>query len=396
MFLEHAFENGLAALQRQIAQVVSVNVEQVEGEIGERVFRSLFEGCLQIGEAGATPIVEDHDLAVEDSGVDGKFSGGFRNVAHPMRPVETLAREKTRSFLSVFSVDVDLDAVAIELQLMQPVIAFGRLLDRRSQRRRDKGGHLLMGSVVQGAFPIGKDWPSRRLRLRRACSTRQPRAIGGRFLLGDMGIPDVIFGGGDLFEAATGDRAVGGLFGDGGIVGAAFVLVVLFDEQPVVLALFAEAVALHADERPVAFQLLAVEDEFKLPCAQAFVHVGDRFPGPLVPDHHGAAAVLAFWDRAFEAAVLDGVVLDLDGEALVGHHVAWAFSDRPAFKNAPPAKAKVVMQPRRGVLLNDEGEGGFSGFTFRFVARGAAGFGSHRKIAHGAITSQLLVDLFRR
>ena len=198
----------------------------------------------------------------------------------------------------------------------------------------------------------------------------------------------------DLLEAAAGDRAVRGFLGDGGIVRSALVLVVFLDEQPVILALCTKAIALHADECPVALELLAVEYEFELAVAQAFIHIRDRLPRALVPDHHGTAAVLAFRDGSLEAAVLDRVVLDLDGEALVGDDVARPLSDRPAFEHAAPAKAKVVVEARGGVLLNDEGKLGFSGFGFG--AGGAAGLRGHGEVAHGAIAGQLLVDLFSR
>src|SRR6202042_908024 len=107
---------------------------------------------------------------------------------------------------------------------------------------------------------------------------------------------DVVFGGGNLFHGAAGDDAVGGFVGDGRIVGGALILVVLLDEQPVIFAFLAEAVALHADERPVAVQLLSVEDEFELALAQALVHILNGLPGALIPNHDRAAAVLAFGD----------------------------------------------------------------------------------------------------
>ena len=91
------------------------------------------------------------------------------------------------------------------------------------------------------------------------------------------------------------------------------------------------------------------------PCVDVFV-AGLRVPGALVPDHDGAAAVLAFGDDAFEAAVLHGVVFDLDGEAAVAGVVAGAFGDGPGFEHAVPAEAEVVVQVRGGVLLDDEGE----------------------------------------
>ncbi len=199
---------------------------------------------------------------------------------------------------------------------------------------------------------------------------------------------------GDLLHSATGDRAVRRFVGDGWIVGGALELIVLLDEQPVVLAFLAEAVALHADERPVAVQLLPVEDEFELPLAQAFVDIGHRLPGSLIPHHHGAAAVLAFGDGSLEAAVFDGVVFDLNGEALVGDDVAGAFRDSPTLENAAPAEAKVVVEAGGGVLLDYEGKA-CARFRFGFRAGGTTGLGGHGEVAHGAIAGQLLIDEVR-
>ena len=173
------------------------------------------------------------------------------------------------------------------------------------------------------------------------------------------------------FDAAAGDGGVGFGLGDGGIGGWALEVVVLLDEQPVGLGFGAAGLAVHADERPFSLELGAVEDELQRAVAQALVDVGVgglRLPGALVPDHDGAAAVLALGDDALEAAVLHGVVFDLHGEALVGDDVAGALGDGPGFEHAVPAEAEVVVQMRGGVLLDDEGElrggFGFGGFCW--------------------------------
>ena len=75
-----------------------------------------------------------------------------------------------------------------------------------------------------------------------------------------------------------------------------------------------------------------MEDEFEGAVAEAGVDVGVgglRLPGAVVPEHDGAAAVLALGDDALEAAVFHGVVFDLDGQALVGGDVAGAFGYSP-------------------------------------------------------------------
>src|SRR6185437_14709867 len=114
-----------------------------------------------------------------------------------------------------------------------------------------------------------------------------------------LGVPDVVFAGGDLFDAAACDDGVGFGFGDGGVGGRALEVIVLFNEEPVWLGLRASGLAVHADERPLSLELRSVEDEFERAGAQAGVHVGIgglRFPCSLVPKHDGAASVLALGD----------------------------------------------------------------------------------------------------
>ena len=56
----------------QVAQVVSVEVKEVEGEVGEGMLGAFLKGGLQVGEAGGAVGGEDDDFAVEDGGVGGE------------------------------------------------------------------------------------------------------------------------------------------------------------------------------------------------------------------------------------------------------------------------------------------------------------------------------------
>src|SRR5580658_3977264 len=107
----------------------------------------------------------------------------------------------------------------------------------------------------------------------------------------------MIFGGGDLFDTAAGHGAVGLLLSDAGIFRAAGVFVFFLDEEPVRFAvLAAEAVAMHAHKHPVAVHFCAVEGEFEIALAQAFLDIDERLPRALIPNHDGATAVLSLWD----------------------------------------------------------------------------------------------------
>src|SRR5271168_3083357 len=107
----------------------------------------------------------------------------------------------------------------------------------------------------------------------------------------------------DLCDAASGHYAVGRFFSDRRIVALELEIVVFFDEQPVWLFLVG-VLAAHPDERPLAVPLRAMQEELERAVAQTCidVRVGSlRLPCDFVPEHDGAAAVLALGDDALEA-----------------------------------------------------------------------------------------------
>src|SRR5262245_19514682 len=134
--------------------------------------------------------------------------------------------------------------------------------------------------------------------------------------------------------------------------------VALLDQQPV-LAPLASGLAAHPHQRPVSVQLLAFEREFKR--SLAIGRLGVRIlwnPGAAIPQEHGPAAIFTLWDDAFERAVIERMVLDMDGEALLSGIEARPFGDCPALQDAVELEAEIVMQPPRSMLLNDKGEPG--------------------------------------
>src|SRR5262245_2238515 len=91
----------------------------------------------------------------------------------------------------------------------------------------------------------------------------------------------------------------------------------VLDEEPV-RALAALAVATHAHEHPFALHALAFHEELEAAGLEGTpgIGTGQRRPDAAVPELHRTAAVLALRDRAFEVAVVERVVLHLDGEPL--------------------------------------------------------------------------------
>lgn len=63
-------------------------------------------------------------------------------------------------------------------------------------------------------------------------------------------------------------------------------------------------------------------------------------PRAFIPQHDVAAAILTFRDGAFKAAVFEGMIFDVHGEALVGRIETWAFGDRPAVERAVELKTE--------------------------------------------------------
>jgi len=183
--------------------------------------------------------------------------------------------------------------------------------------------------------------------------------------------------------AARGDAA--GLALRDGIAAARLGrLVALLDEQPVVAAL---AVApLQAHQHPAAVQLGAVQDELEIALLVAGGGIPVGLPPAAIPQHHGAAAVLAGRDDALEAAILDRVVLDMDRQALDGRIEARPLWHRPALQHAVELEPEVVMRPAGHVLLDHEARlGGAAGAP----RAGRAGrLGGAREIALAVVFAQ--------
>src|SRR5207237_10123497 len=92
----------------------------------------------------------------------------------------------------------------------------------------------------------------------------------------------------------------------------------------------------------------------------------ERHPAPAVPHDHGAGPVVALGDDAFEVAVLERMVLHVDGETLVGPVGRGALRNGPGPEHAVRLEAQVPMEPPGGVQMADEqaaGRRGGSGGT---------------------------------
>ena len=161
-------------------------------------------------------------------------------------------------------------------------------------------------------------------------------------------------------------------------------LVAMLDQQPVVAPGF-ELIVLHPHQHPAAMQFLAVQAEFEIALGQHLVGVAFRRPGAAVPQHHRAAAILALGNGALEVAVIEGMVFHFHRQPLFGRVQRRPARHRPGTKGTVQLQPEVVMQPGRGMLLDDKAQPGrgLDGLL-------AAGFGGHRKVPHGLVFLQRL------
>ena len=142
----------------------------------------------------------------------------------------------------------------------------------------------------------------------------------------------------------------------------------------------------HAHKVPAAAQLFALEREIEMALGIALMRIALGHPAAAIPDHHRAAAVLALRNGALECIVFDGVVLDMDGEALFAGVEARPPGHRPALHDAVEFQAQIVVQPSRVMFLDDVtvaaarplmparfgGDAEFSLFTVSFERHGAS------------------------
>jgi hypothetical protein len=90
-------------------------------------------------------------------------------------------------------------------------------------------------------------------------------------------------------------------------------------EHEPIFSLAARLVVLDLDEVPTALHAPAVQGDVQVALLVTRLDriLGIRSPEASVPQHHGAAAILAFGNHAFEIAVVEGVRLGLNRQPLV-------------------------------------------------------------------------------
>ena len=93
-----------------------------------------------------------------------------------------------------------------------------------------------------------------------------------------------------------------------------------------------------------------------MPSAEPLVHRRERLVGAAVPDDDPTCTVLPLGDDALEAAEFEGMVIDLDGETLVGGVHRGTFGDSPGLEDDADFEAEVPVKVSGVVFLDNEAE----------------------------------------
>src|SRR3569833_3071533 len=127
--VDQLLEMRLALEQRHLPKVVAIEIEQIEGHQHDLV-RAAFQLVLEHGEIGRAIRLRHHDFAVDDcrAGVDLKDI--LSNLAEALGPVMAAAGKH----LDLAIVQVNLHAITVELDLVNPALAGRYSLDLDGER----------------------------------------------------------------------------------------------------------------------------------------------------------------------------------------------------------------------------------------------------------------------
>ncbi len=214
------------------------------------------------------------------------------------------------------AVDEDQRSIAVVFDLVEPAVALRRLHGGRCELRAPLRGH--------------------------GCGDRSGD-LGG--LAARHRLPGR---GGRLVDRSAGHDAVGRLLQDVVFAQRARGDITLLDQQPV------RRIVRQALQHPAAGQLLAGEAELDLARGQRLLRVGQRHPGPTVPDDHRAGAVVAGGDATLEAGVVERVIFDQLCETPHLRVQARPLRNRPALQRIAHLQTQVVVQAPGVVFLDHE------------------------------------------
>src|SRR5215469_5380943 len=353
----------LAVDQSGLAQIEAFAIKNVEDEVAKAVLPAAAEIGLQIVEARDAVRVFDHDLAVEQRRGKADLLDRRGDARKALGPIERLAGQE----LHLATVDARLHAIAIVLDLMDPFGPARRLLAGRSEAWLLELRQQLLARALDLA-DVGKR------ALARLGDLAARRMIGPHIACGRQ-----------LIIGATAEIGGGFLIRDLTIARMTRELVLRLHQEPR-LGLLALA-RLDAHQMPQPLEPRAVEHEREMPLLEPELRVPFGHPFATVPHDHGAATILALGDVALEFKIVDRMVLGAHRKPLLAERQARAAGDRPALEHAIELEPQIVVQPPRGMLLDNE---------FMSAARAERGAGLRRagKIALLRIAFERFLGLF--
>ena len=153
VFVDQLLQVRLALDQRQLPQVVAVEIEQVEGDHHDLGGPAL-QLVLQHREIGGAVGGRHHDLAVDDRRARADVPGVVGDLLEAVGPVVAAAGEDLHGLVG----EMDLDPVAVELDLVNPALAGRHLLDRCRQRGFDEAGKRRLDADRRWLLALERPW----------------------------------------------------------------------------------------------------------------------------------------------------------------------------------------------------------------------------------------------
>src|SRR6266702_8741605 len=111
-----------------------IQMKQIEDEVSKRLLHALLKRRLQISKASRAVVRKHNHFAVKNRLLHRQFRHESSNRLHPVSPVQP----RTRQQLNPIAIFVSLDAIAIELEFMQPSVPRGRRLRLQCELRSDE------------------------------------------------------------------------------------------------------------------------------------------------------------------------------------------------------------------------------------------------------------------
>src|SRR5579864_1012513 len=327
-----SLQRRFALDQRLAGRVATVEIKEIEDVIDKTIVAAILQIGLQQRKTRNAFVVLHHQFAVEQRGFGWQRRNRRGDRLEAVRPIEPLARQQ----LDLAVIEARFDTIAVVFDLMQPFPSARRSAVQGGKTGRDEIRKARVGDA-RASFPLD-------------CLDGS-LGISGRAVR--MPDPLLALAGGDLLDRAAGRGRLRLILENVLVARPARRVVLALDQEPVVVAVARLRAQPH--QMPTAAQFLALKLEFQMALGEAFVRVALGMPVAAVPDHHGATAILSLRNRALELVIFDGMILDMDGKPLVVGIKTWAAGDSPAFHHTVELEPQIVMQPTRGVLLNDVG-----------------------------------------